>query len=251
MTELATRAEGVELEYAGGLVAWAQEARAAASIAVSLAKTSFVPASLRSDDRDRGAEITAAQITAAILAGQELGLSPMSALRSIDIIEGAPALRAVAMRGLVQSKGHDIWPGPTSATRVVMFGKRKGTDNVVEREWTIERARSMGITTNRKGETKQNWTRQPENMLIARGTSEMCRLIAADVLLGMPYSVEELLDQADVGEVAEPKKRTTARRKTEPVETPEPVLELAVEPEPVDKSGWPPVEDMVEPELDP
>jgi hypothetical protein len=250
MTELAVREDATEFEYTGGLVAWAQEARAAASIAVSLAKTSFVPASLRSDDRERGNEITAAQITAAILAGQELGLSPMSALRSIDIIEGAPALRAVAMRGLVQSKGHEIWPGPTSATRVVMFGKRKGTENVVEREWTIERASNMGITKNRKGETKQNWQRQPENMLIARATSEVCRLIASDVLLGMPYSVEELLDQADSAETVEPKRRTAKRKTVEPVETPEPTLEVT-EPTAEDKAGWPPVEDLIEPELEP
>src|SRR5574338_122949 len=71
------------------LLLWALEARQAKAVAASLAKTSFVPASLRGKPDD---------ITAAILAGQELGLKPMATLRSMDVIQGTPALRAHAMR---------------------------------------------------------------------------------------------------------------------------------------------------------
>jgi hypothetical protein len=31
----------------------------------------------------------------------------------------------------------------------------------------------------------------PQAMLAARATSEVCRLVAADAILGMPYSSEE------------------------------------------------------------
>jgi hypothetical protein len=93
------------------LARWAQQAREAANVAVSLAKTPFVPASLR--DRDPG--VTAANITACILTGQELGLEPMAALRSIDVIQGTPALRALTMRAVVLAHGHDIWVAESTA----------------------------------------------------------------------------------------------------------------------------------------
>lgn len=163
------------------LVLWAYEARQAAFVAESLSKTSFVPASLRGKPAD---------ITAAILAGQELGLQPMAALRSMDVIQGTPALRAHAMRGLVQSKGHKVWvvPGAT-AERVVMRGQRLGPDGyeeIQESEWDIERAEGLGLTG------KPEWKKQPKTMLTARATGEICRLVAADVLYAMPYAAEEL-----------------------------------------------------------
>lgn len=160
------------------LVLWAYEARQAGAIAESLAKTSFVPASLRGKPLD---------ITAAILAGHELGLKPMATLRSMDVIQGTPALRAHAMRGLVQSNGHEVQlVGKPSPERVVMRGRRKGEQDWQEVEWTIQRAEQLGLTG------KSEWKKQPQTMLIARATGEICRLIAADVLYAMPYASEEL-----------------------------------------------------------
>jgi hypothetical protein len=159
------------------LVQWAYEARQAAGIAKSLAATSFVPASLRGKPAD---------ITAAILAGQELGLQPMATLRSIDVIQGTPALRAHAMRGLVQSRGHHVEVVESDDVHCVVRGKRNPVDAWQSVEWTLDRAKKMGLTD------KDQWKKQPRTMLIARATSEMCRLIAADVLYAMPYSAEEL-----------------------------------------------------------
>jgi len=170
------------VEYANGarpmsLVAWAEEARQAAQIAMSLAKTSFVPASLRNKPED---------ITAAILAGQELGLRPMASLRSMDVIQGTPALRAHAMRGLVQSKGHSVQLVESTRTVCRMRGRRRGEEEWQNVEWTIERAAELGLTG------KAEWKKQPKTMLVARATGEVCRLIAADVLHAMPYAAEEL-----------------------------------------------------------
>ncbi len=169
-------------QMSSALLLWVEEARQAARVAESLSKTSFVPASLRGK---------AADITAAILAGQELGLQPMATLRSMDVIQGTPALRAHAMRGLVQSKGHKLWTVPgASAEKVVMRGQRREADGsygeVQESEWTIQRARELGLTT------KDQWKKQPQTMLTARATGEICRLVASDVLHAMPYAAEEL-----------------------------------------------------------
>lgn len=164
------------------LVEWAHAAREAHSIAESLARTSFVPRSLQGKPGD---------ITAAILTGTELGMQPMAALRSLDIIQGTPALRAHAMRALVQSHGHQVQlVGEATPDKCVMRGRRKGEgeDDWQTVTWTIGRARDLGLAG------KDQWKKQPQTMLIARATGEICRLIAADVLHGVPYTSEELTD---------------------------------------------------------
>lgn len=185
MNEIATRDEGgmeqatrADTPYSdSALVRWAYEAQQAHQIAQSLAKTSFVPATLRGKPDD---------IAAAILAGQELGLLPMATLRSIDVIQGTPALRAHAMRALVQSHGHEVELVESTPTKCVMRGRRKGSDTWQPITWTLDRARQLGLLS------RDQWKKQPQTMLIARATGEICRLIAADVLHAMPYNAEEL-----------------------------------------------------------
>lgn len=163
--------------YMSAMAQWARDASQAAAIAESLSKTNFVPQSMRGKSGD---------ITAAILTGQELGLQPMAALRALDIIQGVPALRAHALRGLVQSRGHSVQVVESSETRCVVRGRRKGEDEWQEAVWTIERAERLGLAG------KAQWKSQPQTMLIARATGEICRLIAADVLYAAPYAAEEL-----------------------------------------------------------
>lgn len=181
---------------------WAQEVEAAAGIARALAGTAFVPSSLRLyDDRHNfDLEATIAQTAAAILTGKELGLGVMASLRSIDVIPpgtGAPALRAAALRGLLQQHGHDIWVEEQTDTRAVVAAMRAGSDTVQRSTWTIDRARKMGLRgfNNPEGQ----WRRQPSAMLVARATAEVARWIASDALLGLPYISEELVDLPEDG----------------------------------------------------
>jgi hypothetical protein len=206
MTELAIRNNQTDIEQTppaaptayqdSALVQWAYEARQAAQIAASLAKTSFVPASLRGKPDD---------ITAAILAGQELGLRPMATLRSMDVIQGTPALRAHAMRGLVQAHGHSIWQVESTDDKCVMRGHRKGEpDKVQEIEWTIDQARTLGLLG------KDQWKKQQKTMLRARATGDICRLVASDVLHAMPYTAEELGDDDQFAGIATSPRITAA-----------------------------------------
>ena len=166
------------------LVAWAQEASLAYDMAQKLAATSFVPQSLRGKPGD---------IAAAILAGSELGLKPMATLKSIDIIQGTPALRAHAMRGIVQQQGHQIELVESRDDYCKMRGRRKGEDAWQTVEWNTARASLLGLLN------KAEWKKQPKTMLVARATGELCRLIASDALHGMPYVSEELSDTITVG----------------------------------------------------
>jgi hypothetical protein len=212
---------------ATALATWADSARQATQIATQLARTPFVPASLR----DRDPAVTAANITAVILTGQEMGLAPMAALRSVDIIQGTPALRANALRGILQAHGHAVWVEESTATRAIVCGRRAGSDEPVQRSvWTMDRAKALGLTG------KDNWRRQPTAMLVARGTAEVARWIASDALLGLPYVAEEVADDGaetavDATADAAPLRRT-ARRRTVPTERPAARPSVAADPEP-------------------
>lgn len=235
-TELEPAAEHVAGWGAGSdLMSWAYAAQKAHEVALALAETPFVPKSMY---RNPGA------VTGAILAGQELGLGPMSALAGIDIIDGTPALRAATLRGLVQAHGHGIWVEESTETRAIVCGRRRNSQRVERSVWTMDRARKAGLAG------KRNWTNHPQSMLVARATAEVARLVAADILLGMPYAVEELTDEpmgdAAPGTALAARKRT-AQRKAAPVATDQPpdeagadVAEPTVEAPPDDQ---PPVDE--------
>ncbi len=206
------------------LVDWAREADAAYNLGQKLSLTSFVPESFRKRPDE---------IAAAMLAGSEIGLSPMASLSAFDVIQGRAAARAITLRAVAQSQGHEIQMVESTTTRCRMRGRRKGTTEWQPVDWTIERAKQLGVTN------KQNWKNQPQAMLVARATSELCRLIAADAILGISYSVEEIADGADNIETVEvqpataPAKRTVTRRKPAekkpepaPEEDPVPTVEM-------------------------
>lgn len=163
---------------------WATSAQAAMAVAQELCRSSFVPESFHNKP---------GEATAAILAGLEVGLQPMAALRSFDVIQGQAAARAVALRAIVQSHGHEMELVESTATRCKMRGRRRGSDAWQDVTWTMDRARQLGVTN------KSNWKSQPQAMLVARCTSELARLIASDAILGVAYSSEEIADGAGAG----------------------------------------------------
>lgn len=185
MTELAIRGTtsngvaAVDSPTMTSLAEWANEVRAAAEIAEGLCRTTFVPAHFRGKP---------AETAAAILTGHELGLSPMAAVRSIFVISGTPGMYAKSMVAVVQSRGHEVWIPEQSDERVVVCGRRKGSDHVFTTTWDRARVVKAKLTTNAK------YQENPQQMMVARGQAEICRQVAADALHGIPYAVEELDD---------------------------------------------------------
>jgi hypothetical protein len=168
-----------------------EEARQVHQIAVALADTAFVPTSMRGKPQE---------ITGAILFGRELGLDPMTALQTINLIQGRPTLTANAMRGLAMAAGVRFRLDESTQTRCVMSAAAPGMERWTTITWTLDQARNLGLLT------KDNWKNQPGAMLIARATSQLCRLVAANILIGAPYSTEEVRDlpteEAPGGKVA-------------------------------------------------
>jgi hypothetical protein len=208
------------------LAEWANAADAAHRIAETLVQTSFCPDSFKHK---------AGEATAAILAGLEVGLQPMASLRSFDIIQGQAAPRAVTLRAIVQAGGHEVELVESTATRCKMRGKRRGSTDWQTITWTIDRARDLGVTG------KSNWRSQPQAMLVARATSEICRLVASDAILGMGgYSVEEVADDGRVDQlpaevttpVANGTRRLTRKRADAPGSATNPIAEPPPEEDP-------------------
>lgn len=168
--------ERVTLE--GQLALW----RDVAEFASHIAATEFVPTELRNKP---------AAVAAAMLRANELGISPMQGLAQIHVIKGRPGLAAELMRALVLAAGHEIWTEENTVTRVTLCGRRTGSDHVEKVTWTMDDAKRAGLGGG------DNWRKYPRAMLLARATSEMCRLTFADVIAGMSYSTEELQDLGD------------------------------------------------------
>lgn len=200
MTELAIHQPAAVAPYTGGsavdrLAAWAHGAEAAHQLATALCGTQFVPAAYRGKP---------GEATAAILAGAEVGLAPLASLRAFDSIKGVPAPKAITLRAVVQAAGHDVEIVQATPASAIVRGRRRGAADWQVCEWTIDRAMKAGYVA-----SNPNYKTKPAEMLVARATAELCRWIASDAIMGMPYSAEELAD-GGVGDVEQPEPVTAA-----------------------------------------
>jgi hypothetical protein len=195
---------------------WAVVLPAVGDLATKIAQTEFVPDTLRGKP---------AAIAAAILYGRELGLEPMTSLRSINVIKGKPALSAEAMRAMVLAAGHHIAFEEMTASRCVIVGRRKGTDDTTRVTFTMDDAKKMGVGTG------QQYSKMPRQMLAARATAELCRLIFADAIGGLMIDVE-VDDDAEPMATVTPM-TTAKRKKAQPkAAEPEPDTKVVSEPDP-------------------
>lgn len=214
----------------GGAIArlaeWAQAAQAAFQVADKLATTQFVPQQYRNKPMEA---------TAAILAGIEVGLSPMASLRAFDNIQGTPAPKAITLRAITLGMGHEVVIEESTDVRAVVAVRRKGSERWQRSTWDLDRARKMGLTG------KDQWKNQPGAMLVARATSEGCRWVAADAIMGMAYSAEELRDHELPAEERSSTRRVSAADLLEVADSPAPLVEAV---EPVSDPPAQPVEPM-------
>lgn len=162
---------------------------------------------------------------AAILFGAELGLSPIASLRSIIVVHGQPGLEARTMKALLKSKGyrfktHEItddacdieaWSPDGSESercRYTMADAIKAKYVPVEIEG---KPGQYEKNSNGKLQGNMKYLTEPKKMLRAKATAVVCREIAPHILLGMPYSSDEL-ETEDWAEGAAAAPKPAARR---------------------------------------
>jgi hypothetical protein len=120
------------------------------------------------------------------LAGRELGLPPLTAFRSIHLIDGKITLSADLMHALVHKRvaGAVCNVVVTNNEKCVVEAQRPG-GKVVAFEFTLDDAKAAGLTG------KENWRKYPAAMLRARAISAACRAVFPEIFLGV-YTPEEL-----------------------------------------------------------
>lgn len=172
----------------------AEAMSAAYDLASRMCGTSLVPERFRNKPDDG---------TAAILYGAELGLNPIQSLQRIFVVHGTPAIEARTMVALLKQRGYRISTVSTADDEVTVEGVSPG-GHTETATWTYARAAKAGYTpqkdtngkwkTNSKGNMLGNekYITDPQAMLYAKAAAEVCRKLAPDVLLGMPYSREDL-----------------------------------------------------------
>jgi len=155
-----------------------------------------------------------------------VGLSVMDAIHGVAWVQGKPVIDATLLRALAIKAGYRVLvteASRTSATAKVVLTTTGETLGTVT--YTIEDAKTAGLAG------KDNWKKNPEDMLVARATSRAVRRYCSDALVGGGLTEDEVeslevtaeVDQVQPAAVVEP----------EVIEDAEIVEEVAPEPKPV------------------
>lgn len=148
-----------------------------------------------------------ATVAAVILFGQEVGLTPMMALRSVHVISGKMTMSAELMLTLALQRGvKKKWTEATNeAATLVLI--RDGEEMLPVR-FTLDDAKRAELLSN------PTWKKFPGNMLKARCISNAIRMHCPDVLGPCIYSEEEMRDleeAAPISATPAPSQREEAR----------------------------------------
>jgi hypothetical protein len=175
-------ATATALADAGSIDSWLVVMKDVVLLAEHICNTSFVPKAYRGD---------APAVAAAILAGRELGLQPMTALRHVQVVEGSPSLSAEYKRARVLSAGHRLDIEERTSETCTVTGHRQGHKSVTV-TYTIRDARTAGLVKDRGA-----YMTRPRRMLFARACTEVCDSLFTDLTNGLPTA--ELLEEENDG----------------------------------------------------
>lgn len=118
------------------------------------------------------------EIVAVLLAGQELGLPPMSALRGLQVVKGKVVISYDTMIALLRRAGYRIeWLDSTSSRAALRLTAPDGSEHL--ESWDEARAKRAGLWG------KGTWAQYPDTMLRARCVSSAARAFAGEVLAGV------------------------------------------------------------------
>lgn len=121
------------------------------------------------------------QAIAIALAGQELGIQPMTAFREIYFFDSRVVLSSQLLRALAHRKveGFRLDIVKTTEAGCWVAAWRPGMTEAAKIAFTIEDAQRAGLTG------KDNWKKYPAAMCIARATAMAIRAVAPEAALGV------------------------------------------------------------------
>lgn len=157
--------------------------RARYQLAQQIASTEFVPAAMRGKP---------AAVLGCFMAGREIGLGPMAALKHVYIVDGRPDLSAELQLALVRRAGHTV-EGEATPDRATVTGTRRDTGETMKVEWTLETALQAGLIDKiedgkpikrSSNGRRMPWENYPQSMLWARAVTQLVGQLFSDVLIG-------------------------------------------------------------------
>ena len=146
-----------------------------------LAQSTIIP----KDYRGKPANILVAAMT-----GRTFGWDVMTAMRNGHVIEGTWSIKPEAMLALVRRAGHSV-SGETSPEGATVTGIRGDSGDEMTVTFTMADAARAKLSG------KNTWQQYPQSMCWARAVSQLCRMLFADVTLGLSYTPEELGAEVD------------------------------------------------------
>ena len=126
-----------------------------------------------------------------ILAGAELGISPVAAMRGVYVFDGNTTLNASLVGALIKRSGRYDYEvvkvtGKGAAIDFFEDGERSGRAT-----FTMEDAKQAGLTG------KRNWKNYPSDMCFARAMTRGARRYCSEVFLGPIYTPDEMGQETD------------------------------------------------------
>ena len=140
---------------------------------------------------------TAEAVLSTILAGRELGLQSMAALRAFHIIEGRPTLSAGIIQAMVlKSPECEYFRCAERTNEAATFETKRTGNPPISLRFTMEDAKlawSKGDTDAKREESfkKSGYGKNPADMCVARAATKLARLVYPDVVSGI-YAPEEV-----------------------------------------------------------
>lgn len=130
-----------------------------------------------------------------IIAGQEMGIPPVEAMRGLDIIQGQVAIGAGLMAAKIKSSekyDFKVRQWDNTACIIEFFERSEETgkyETAGVSEFTLQDAATAGLSG------KDMWRKYPRNMLFARAMSNGQTIYAPDIFqVGTVYTQEEMND---------------------------------------------------------
>lgn len=180
-----------------------------------LSESSLMPQSLRGKPAD---------VLVVMLTGRELGVSPLTALRSIHVVQGRPVLDAALIVAMVKRSPACLYFQLVESNdqRATYETQRRGDPKPTSMTYTYEQAQRAGLTS------KDNWKHHTAAMLRARASSALARAVYPDLVLNVLTE-----DEAEEIQAREPRGSVTVE---ESPATPKPAPDVTdaeiVEPAP-------------------
>jgi hypothetical protein len=170
-----------------------QDFEGAWRIANAVVKAGMAPAGLETPEK----------AMVAIMHGLEVGMTPMSALQSIAVVNGRATIWGDGAIGLVRGSGKCEWikeriEGQGDARVAICEVKRKGEPDPIVGKFSVKDAQTANLWTK-----AGPWKQYPERMLKMRARAFALRDGFADVLRGLGIA-EEVQDVIPVAAAPQP-----------------------------------------------